>query len=98
MTMAVPRSSAVRRPRQFYIDGVWVEPLSSSTLDVVDSTTEEVFLTIPPAQVSEMDRAVTATGVAFDTGRRPRPWHAERGVWLDEAKTKMFETSPLAAQ
>jgi aldehyde dehydrogenase (NAD+) len=34
----------------FYIDGAWVSPSGSDTLEVIDSTTEEVFATIPPVR------------------------------------------------
>ena len=31
------------------IDGSWVAPAGSGTLDVIDSTTEAVFATVPAA-------------------------------------------------
>jgi len=43
-----------------YIDGAWVSPSGSDTLDVIDSTTEEVFATIPAGTVADIDRAVQA--------------------------------------
>jgi len=49
----------------FYIDGAWVAPAASETLDVIDSTTEEVFATIPAGTPADVDRAVQAAYRAF---------------------------------
>ena len=49
----------------FYIDGAWVSPAASETLDVIDSTTEEVFATIPAGTPADVDRAVQAAHRAF---------------------------------
>src|SRR5580704_5075257 len=48
-----------------YIDGAWVSPSGAETLDVVDSTTEEVFATIPAGVPADIDRAVAAAKLAF---------------------------------
>ena len=82
MTISAPRPSHVRHPGQLFIGGDWVEPSSASTFDVVDSTTEEAFLTVAEAQAPDIDRAVTAARAAFDTGPWPRLLPAERAVWL----------------
>lgn len=80
--MSAPRLNHVCNPRHFFIDGNWVEPSSSSTFDVIDSTTEESFLTVAEAQAADAERAVAAARAAFDTGIWPRLSPAERGVWL----------------
>jgi aldehyde dehydrogenase (NAD+) len=49
----------------FYIDGAWVAPAGSETLDVIDSTSEEVFATIPAGTAADIDRAVQAAHRAF---------------------------------
>jgi len=49
----------------FYIDGTWVSPSGSETLQVIDSTTEEVFATIPAGTPADIDRAVQAAHRAF---------------------------------
>ena len=49
----------------FYIDGAWVAPAGSESLDVIDSTTEEVFATIPAGTPADIDRAVQAAHRAF---------------------------------
>jgi aldehyde dehydrogenase (NAD+) len=50
---------------QLYIDGSWVAPSGSGTLDVIDSTTETVFATIPAGDATDIDRAVAAAKAAF---------------------------------
>jgi aldehyde dehydrogenase (NAD+) len=83
MTITAVRPSHVLNPRALFIGGAWVEPSSSSTFDVVDSATEEVFLTVAEAQAPDITRAVAAARAAFDTGPWPRLSPAERGVWLN---------------
>jgi aldehyde dehydrogenase (NAD+) len=67
---------------RFYIGGQWVAPSSDATIKVVDSDTEQVFLTVAEAQAADIDRAVTAAREAFDSG----PWrwlsHQERAGYL----------------
>jgi aldehyde dehydrogenase (NAD+) len=63
-----------------YIDGAWVEPSGSGTLEVIDSTTEELFATIPAGDAADIDRAVAAAKAAF-AGWSEQP-AAERGKLL----------------
>jgi acyl-CoA reductase-like NAD-dependent aldehyde dehydrogenase len=48
------------------IDGSWVTPAGNDVLEVIDSTTEEVFATIPAGVPADIDRAVAAAKAAFD--------------------------------
>jgi aldehyde dehydrogenase (NAD+)/betaine-aldehyde dehydrogenase len=50
---------------KLYIDGAWVEPSGKDTLDVINSTTEEVIATIPAGDATDIDRAVKAAKAAF---------------------------------
>ncbi len=50
---------------QFFIDGVWVDPLTSETMDVVNPATEQPIVTIALAGEKDVDRAVTAARAAF---------------------------------
>ncbi len=50
---------------KLYIDGAWVAPAGNDTLEVIDSTTEEVFATIPAGTPADIDRAVAAAKAAF---------------------------------
>jgi acyl-CoA reductase-like NAD-dependent aldehyde dehydrogenase len=61
-------SEAIRHPDKFFIGGSWVDPSSAAVIDVLDSTTEEAFLTVAAAQRSDVDRAVAAAREAFDNG------------------------------
>ncbi len=82
MTIASPAAASVRHADRFFIGGEWVKPSSESTINVVDSTNEEVFLTVAEAQADDMARAVGAARTAFDNG----PWaalsHQERAGYL----------------
>jgi len=74
----------VHHADRFFIGGQWVEPSSRSRIDVHDSATEEVFLSVAEAQVEDVDRAVAAARTAFDDGPWPRMTHRERAVWLNK--------------
>ncbi|MEX1007746.1 MAG: aldehyde dehydrogenase family protein [Acidimicrobiia bacterium] len=65
---------------KLYIDGAWAAPHGNGTLDVTDSTTEEVFATIPAGDPVDIDRAVAAAKAAFpEWSEQPA---AERGKLL----------------
>jgi aldehyde dehydrogenase (NAD+) len=51
---------------KFYIDGAWVAPIESRTLEVIDPSTEEPFTEIAIGSAADVDRAVTAARAAFD--------------------------------
>ena len=53
--------------KQFYINGKWVEPISSDTLDVINPATEEVIETIAMGGTEDVDAAVAAAKAAFET-------------------------------
>jgi aldehyde dehydrogenase (NAD+) len=54
--------------RQFFINGVWAEPLGTETLPVVNPATEEVITTIALGGPADVDAAVAAARAAFE------PW------------------------
>jgi acyl-CoA reductase-like NAD-dependent aldehyde dehydrogenase len=65
---------------RLYIDGAWVPPAGTSTLDVIDATTEAVFAVIPDGEPADIDRAVAAAKAAFPGwSAQPAP---ERGKLL----------------
>jgi aldehyde dehydrogenase (NAD+) len=51
---------------KFYIDGAWVAPIESRTLEVIDPSTEEPFTEIAIGSAADVDRAVAAARAAFD--------------------------------
>ncbi len=72
----------VERPDQFFIGGEWVAPSTSSVIEVISPSTEEVFLRVAEAQAEDMNRAINAARQAFDKGPWPRFTHAERAKYL----------------
>ncbi|HEY2563955.1 MAG TPA: aldehyde dehydrogenase [Acidimicrobiales bacterium] len=70
---------------RLYIGGEWVEPSSSSAIDVVSPTTEEVVGRVPEAQNADIDRAVASAKDAFDHGPWPRMTPVERAEVLSKA-------------
>ncbi|MEP9374260.1 aldehyde dehydrogenase family protein [Mesorhizobium sp. KR1-2] len=50
---------------QFYIDGGWVEPFTTTTLEVIDPATEEAFTRIAVGTPTDVDHAVQAARRAF---------------------------------
>jgi acyl-CoA reductase-like NAD-dependent aldehyde dehydrogenase len=72
----------LRHPDRFFIDGQWLEPSSSSHFDVIDSRTEEPFITVPEAAEADMDRAITAARRAFDEGPWSQMSHGERAGYM----------------
>jgi len=70
-----------------YIDGGWVPPSGSGTIDVIDSTTEEVMGTVPEGTSQDVDRAVAAAKSAFPAwSARPV---AERTAFLTKVAERL---------
>ena len=82
MTLANETAVSLRNTNRFFIGGEWVEPSSGAMIRVVDSTNEEVFLSVAEAREADMSRAVTAARQAFDRGPWPRMSHHERAGYL----------------
>jgi aldehyde dehydrogenase (NAD+) len=72
----------LRRLNRFFIGGEWVKPSSDSTIDVIDSDTEQLYFSVPEAQAADMDLAIGAARHAFDRGPWPRMTHQERAGYL----------------
>jgi aldehyde dehydrogenase (NAD+)/betaine-aldehyde dehydrogenase len=63
--MAVATEIQVRD--KLYIGGEWVDPTGDETIEVVNSTTEEVIGRIPQGTPEDVDKAVAAAREAFET-------------------------------
>jgi acyl-CoA reductase-like NAD-dependent aldehyde dehydrogenase len=50
---------------RLYIGGEWVPSSGSGTIEVIDSTTEQVIGTVPDGSTDDVDRAVAAARAAF---------------------------------
>jgi aldehyde dehydrogenase (NAD+) len=82
MTTSADVSVPIKHADRFFIGGEWVTPSSDSTITVIDSHTEQAYLTVAEAQAADIDRAVTAAREAFDHGPWTRLAHAERAAYL----------------
>jgi acyl-CoA reductase-like NAD-dependent aldehyde dehydrogenase len=67
---------------KLYIDGAWVAPTGTETLEVFDSATEDVFATIPAGTKSDIDKAVQAAARAFPSWSAMAP--KDRGAILQK--------------
>ncbi|MGH9207255.1 MAG: aldehyde dehydrogenase family protein, partial [Acidimicrobiales bacterium] len=69
------------QPRdKIYIDGAWVPSTGPGTLEVVNSTTEEVMGTVPEGTPEDVNRAVAAARAAFSGWSQTSA--EERGKYL----------------
>jgi aldehyde dehydrogenase (NAD+) len=75
-------ATPIRHDDRFFIGGKWVEPSSPDVIEVIDSSTEELYFSVPEAREADMARAVDAAREAFDRGPWPRMSHAERAGYL----------------
>ncbi len=83
-----------------YIDGAWVPSTGTGTLEVVNSTTEEIMATVPDGTPADVDRAVAAAKAAFDawsqTSREERAKYLTR---INEGLTaRMDEIATVVSQ
>ena len=85
---------------QLYIDGKWVKPAGTGTLDVINSSTEEVMARIPDGTPADVDRAVAAAQAAFPAWSQTPV--AERAAMLQKLSAglaaRMDEIAMLVAQ
>jgi aldehyde dehydrogenase (NAD+) len=91
-------AAPIRHADRFYIGGQWVAPSSGSTISVIDSHSEEVYLTVAEAQAADIDRAISAAREAFDDGPWPRLTHAQRAGYLRALGTEVMRRSADIAQ
>jgi len=55
---------------QLYVNGEFVAPATTATIDVIDPATTEIIAKAPDGSAADIGRAVTAARAAFDEG----PW------------------------
>ena len=67
---------------RLFIGGDWVSSSGDSVLEVVSPHSEAVVGRVPEATMQDVDRAVAAARVAFDTGDWPRLSPAQRAEFL----------------
>jgi acyl-CoA reductase-like NAD-dependent aldehyde dehydrogenase len=97
MSLTEDATVSLRNPDRFFIGGAWAKPSSPAQFEVINPTTEEVFLRVAEAQAEDMAAAVTAAREAFDRGPWPRLSHAERAEYLRAIAGALDERSvPLS--
>lgn len=74
---------------KLYIDGRWVEPVGRGSLEVTNSTTEEVMARIPEATTEDANAAVAAARAAFDSWSATDP--AQRAAYLQRIAERLGE-------
>ncbi len=78
--MATTTEQGIQVRDRIYIGGEWVESSGSGTLEVVNSSTEQVMGTIPEGTAEDVDRAVAAARAAFESWSQTSV--DERTMWL----------------
>ena len=76
---------------EVFVGGEWAKPEGSETIDVVNSTTEEVMGTIPACAPGDADRAARAARAAFDSWSQTS--RQERGGYLAAIAAGLGERS-----
>jgi aldehyde dehydrogenase (NAD+) len=83
-----------------FINGEWVPSRGTGTIDVTNSTTEEVMGTIPEGTAADVDAAVAAAQAAFPAWAATAP--EERGKYCariaDALAARMDEVATLISQ
>ena len=52
---------------QLYINGKWVQPMGTGSIDVINPATEEIIGKIPVGSADDVDKAASAARIAFDS-------------------------------
>ena len=52
---------------QLYIDGKWVQPIGTGSIDIINPATEEIIGKIPVGSKEDIDIAASAARIAFDS-------------------------------
>ncbi|HLU20477.1 MAG TPA: aldehyde dehydrogenase family protein [Pusillimonas sp.] len=62
----------MRECLKFYIDGHWVKPVSGVTVEVINPATEQISGSVAMGAAPDVDRAVKAARVAFESYSKTR--------------------------
>ncbi|MBP1888153.1 aldehyde dehydrogenase family protein [Sinorhizobium mexicanum] len=76
---------------KLFIDGKWEKPRKGGTIDVINPATEEVIGKAAAGTSNDVDHAVKAARIAFDSGRWPKLTGAERARYLRAIAGKIDE-------
>jgi betaine-aldehyde dehydrogenase len=95
--MASEAKTAVRR-YQMYVNGEWVEASNHKYFPVLDPSTEEVIAEVPDADEKDVNRAVSAAKMAFESGPWPQTTAQERGRILFRLAERVRKEAPKLAE
>ncbi len=74
---------------RLFIGGEWVPSSGTSTIEIINPTTEEVAGKVPDSTEADIDRAVAAARQAFDHGPWPKMTPTERAAVLTKVNDAM---------
>ncbi|HEX4217994.1 MAG TPA: aldehyde dehydrogenase [Acidimicrobiales bacterium] len=94
MSLTESATISLNAPDHFFVGGTWVKPSSSSVIDVINASTEDVMFQVAEAKAEDMAKAVGAAREAFDHGPWPHLSHAERADYLRKIATALEARSP----
>src|SRR5271156_4462676 len=83
---------------QMYIDGEFVESKAQSWFPVYDPSTEEVIAEVPDSGAADVDRAVKAARIAFDSGPWAQTTAQDRGRILFKLAEKIRQNAAMLAE
>src|SRR5277367_4139633 len=86
------------RTYQNYIGGKWVASSAGETFPVYDPSTEEVIAHVASATAVDVDKAVKAARVAFDSGPWGQTTAVDRGRILFKLADKIRANSAMLAE
>jgi betaine-aldehyde dehydrogenase len=92
------RVKAEVRTYQNYVNGEWIPSLSRETFPVYDPSTEEIIAQVASSNAADVDRAVKAARVAFDSGPWGQTNAAERGRILFKLAEKIRQNAGMLAE
>jgi aldehyde dehydrogenase (NAD+) len=78
--MATSTEAQIQVRDKIYVGGEWISSAGTDSLDVVNSTTEEVIGRVPAGTAEDVDRAVAAARRAFDSWSQTTV--EERAEWM----------------
>jgi betaine-aldehyde dehydrogenase len=81
-----------------YINGEWVESRSGKVFPVFDPSSEQVIAEVPDADERDVNAAVSAARVAFDSGPWPATTAQERGRILFRLAERIRKESAMLAE
>ena len=83
---------------RMYIGGKFVESQRTAYFSVVDPSTETIIADVPDADEKDIDRAVAAAKVAFESGAWPQTTAQERGRILFRLAERIRKESAMLAE